>query len=53
MREVNRQIREGRQCLQREERSCVLMELGSFTRRQGSKYLPGLGRLRAVTPMCL
>lgn len=51
MREVNRQIREGRQCLQREERSSALTEFGSSARRQGSKYLPGLGMLRAAIPM--
>lgn len=51
MREVNRQIREGRQCLQREGRSSALTEFGSSARRQGSKYLPGLGMLRAAAPV--
>lgn len=51
MREVNRQIREGRQCLQREGRSSALTEFGSSARRQGSKYLPGLGMLLAAAPV--
>lgn len=47
MREVNRQIREGRRCLLGKGRSSAFTEFSSSMRRRGSKYLPGLRRLRA------
>lgn len=47
MREVNRQIREGRHCLWQKEKSSAFTEFSSSMKRQGCKYLPELGRLCA------